>query len=449
MTAALPSRATRLRAIAPWVLALLLVPEACKKTPAPAEAQASTARGRGARGAGVAFPVDVMPVVNKSVDYIVEAPGTLEAFERVQVTARVSGSVDKVSFVEGQNVKKGDTLVVIDSERFRSAVNGAKAGLEKVQAAQKDSEAMEARRASVSAAHPGLITGEELSTYETKTLTSKADTAVALENLHAAEINLRDAFVRAPIDGVIQTRTVETGQYVNTGYLMATLLRADPLLLRFQVEPDDAPRLKPGMSVSFTLRETTDAFSAKISLVAAAADPATHTVAVTAEVDAQNKKYWLRPGSFCEVTIDVGARRDAPVIPRAATRATDHGYVVYVVENGAAVEKVVTLGMNTKDGWVEIRSGLKAGELLVVRGVESLTTGARVTANKVDSLDPTAPETPIAFGDGGTRAARTDGGAAPMGSGSAGHRGKRPPGAAPSGAPSAASAAPPSPAASP
>jgi RND family efflux transporter MFP subunit len=372
-------RGGRLRALAPWLLTLLLVPEACKKTPA-ATQSSPTARGRGARGAGLAFAVDVMPVVKKSVDYVVEAPGTLEAFERVQVTARVSGAVDKVSFVEGQNVKKGDVLVVIDSERFRSAVTAAQAGLEKVQAAQKDSEAMAARRASVSAEHPGLITGEELSTYTTKTLTAKADTAVALENLHAAQINLRDAFVRAPLDGVIQTRTVETGQYVSTGYLMATLLRADPMLLRFQVEPDDAPRLKPGMPVNFTLRETTDAFSAKISLVAAAADPATHTVAVTAQVDAQNKKYWLRPGSFCEVTIDVGARRDAPVIPRAATRATDHGYVVYVVENGVAVEKVVTLGMNTKDGQVEIRSGLEPGELLVVRGVESLTTGARVTA---------------------------------------------------------------------
>jgi RND family efflux transporter MFP subunit len=421
------ARVARLRAVAPWVLALLLAPEACKKTQAPTEAQASAGR-RGARGAGVAFPVDVMPVVAKSVDYIVEAPGTLEAFERIQVTARVSGSVDKVSFVEGQNVKKGDVLVVIDSERFRSAVNGAKAGLEKVEAAQKDSEAMEARRASVSKDHPGLITGEELSTYETKTFTAKADTAVAQENLHAAEINLRDAFVRAPIDGVIQTRTVETGQYVNTGYLMATLLRADPLLLRFQVEPDDAPRLKPGMVVNFTLRETTDTFSAKITLVSAAADPTTHTVAVTAEVDAQNKKYWLRPGSFCAVTIDVGARRDAPVIPRSSTRATDHGYVVYVVENGTAAEKVVTLGMNTKDGQVEIRSGLKAGELLVVRGVESLSTGARVTANQVSSLDPSAPETPLTFGDGGVKG-RGDGGA-PVGSGSAGHRGKRPPGAA-------------------
>lgn len=389
----------------------------CKKEANASDTGPTQGRGK-LRGAGVAFPVDVMPVELKLVDYVVEAPGTLDAFEHVQVTARVAGVVDKVAFTEGQTVKKGDVLAVIDSERYQLAVNSAKAGLDKVQASEKDNEAMVARREAATTEHPGLIPGEELSTYQTKTLTSKADVAVANEALKVAQLNLRDAFVRAPMDGTIQTRTVETGQYINTGYLLATLLRSDPLLLHFQVEPDNAPRLKPDMPVTFKLRETQDEFKATITLVAAAADPATHTVPVTAEVDTSNKKYWLRPGSFCEVTIDVGAKRQAPLVPRSSTRATDHGYVVYVVEGNTAAEKVVTLGMNTKDGWVEVRSGLKGGELLVVRGVESLTSGAKVNASKVDSMDPNAPETPL----GSARPAGSAGAPAP--SGSAGH-GKR------------------------
>jgi membrane fusion protein, multidrug efflux system len=406
------------------VLLLLCGAISCKKDAAAgAEPAAGAKAGRGARaggGAGLAMAVDVLPVVSKVVDYIVTAPGTLDAFERVEVTARVSGAVDKVGFREGQEVKKGDVLVVIDSERFQLAVNSAKAGLDKVQAAQKDNEAMVARRESASDQHPGLIPGEELETYRTKILTAKADTAAATESLKVAQLNLRDAFVRAPMDGTIQTRTVETGQYVNTGYLMATLLREDPLLLRFQIEPENAPRLKPGMPVTFTMREVQDTFKAKITLVAGAADPTSHTVPVTAQVDTENKKYWLRPGSFCDVSIDVGAKREAPVIPRSATRATDHGYVVYVVENGAAVEKVVTLGMNTKDGWVEIRSGLSPGALLVVRGVESVSAGTKVNAKQVDSMDPAAPEKALPPADSAT----------PAGSGSAAHRAKRPPGGA-------------------
>jgi len=386
---------------------------ACKReTPAP-DAAAGGKGGRGMRGAngGLVFAVDLLEVDAKKVDYIVTAPGTIEAFERVQVTSRVAGVVDKVAFSEGQEVKKGDVLVVIDSERYRLAVNSSKAALEKAQAAQKDVEGMVSRREGAMEKHPGLIPGEELETYRTRTLTAKADTAVAAENLKIAELNLRDSFVRAPMDGIIQTRTVETGQYVNAGLVMATLLRQEPMLLRFMVEPQEAPRLKPGMKATFTMRETQRTFEAKLTLIAAAADPTTHMVGITGEVVAGEHKYWLRPGSFCDVSVDVGATRDAPLIPRFATRATDHGYVVYVVENDVAQERVITLGMSTRDGWVEVRSGLKDGESIVVRGAEALTPGARVRGTKLTSLDAGAAPVPDSVeGDGGNAAGRGRGG---------------------------------------
>jgi RND family efflux transporter MFP subunit len=377
-------------------LALPAIPlaiSACKRDAPSPDAQAGGGRGRGMRGGdgGLAYAVDLLTVETKRLDYVVTAPATIEAFERVQVTARVAGAVDRVSFVEGQEVKQGDVLVVIDSERFRVAVNGAKAAVEKAQASQRDVEGQVTRREGAMEQHPGLIPGEELESYRTKTLTAKADTSVAAQNLKVAELNLRDSAVRAPIAGVIQTRTVETGQYVNAGYVMATLLRADPMLLRFQVEPQDAPRLKPGMAATFTMRETQRTFDAKITLVSAAADATTHMVAVTAEVIVGDHKYWLRPGSFCDVSVPVGATRDAPVIPRFAVRATDHGYVTYVVNDDVAGERVVTLGMSTRDGWVEVRSGLQGGESIVVRGADALTPGARVRGTKVASVDAGAP----------------------------------------------------------
>jgi membrane fusion protein, multidrug efflux system len=363
---------------------------ACKRdTPTPdANPAGGRGGGRGMRGdGGLMFAVDLLEVDVKKVDYVVTAPGTIEAFERVQVTSRVAGVVDKVAFTDGQEVKRGDVLVVIDSERYRLSVNSGKAALEKAQAAQKDVEGQVSRREGAMEKHPGLIPGEELETYRTKTLTAKADTSVAAENLKVAELNLRDSFVRSPIDGVIQTRTVETGQYVNAGVVMATLLRQDPMLLRFQVEPQEAPRLKSGMKATFTMRETQRTFSAKLTLVAAAADPTTHMVGVTGEVAAEEHKYWLRPGSFCDVQVDIGEAREAPLIPRFATRATDHGYVVYVVENDVAQERVITLGMSTRDGWVEVRSGLKDGEWIVVRGAEALNPGAKVRGTKVTAVD--------------------------------------------------------------
>ena len=79
-------------------------------------------RGGGAGGAKLEYAVYVAPLAARQIQYSVNAPGTIDAFQQVQITARVAGAVDKVSFAEGQNVKPGDTLVVIESERYQIAL---------------------------------------------------------------------------------------------------------------------------------------------------------------------------------------------------------------------------------------------------------------------------------------------------------------------------------------
>jgi RND family efflux transporter MFP subunit len=402
---------------------------ACSKKDDPAAKAAAggkgKAGGRGARGGGgLSFPVDMLTVEVKKNEYLIKAPGTLEAFERVQVTARVSGVVDRVAFREGQEVKKGDVLVSIDGERYRLSVNTAKAGLDKANASQLDVEAQVRRREGASEKNPGLIPGEELETFRTKSLTAKADTAVSQENLRAAQLNLRDSGVRAPMSGTIQTRTVETGQYVQAGYVMATLLQRDPMLLRFQVLPSDAPRIKVGQEVTFTLRETLRAFTAKVTLVSGAADADTRLVPITAQVDSTDHKFWLRPGAFADVSINLPSTRESPIIPRAAIRPSDRGFLVFVIEGDVAKERVLTLGMNTANGWVEVRDGLKGGEKLVVRGQDSLKEGTKVTARLLTSFDegpasePSGPPTAASAAALAERASDPSDGAAPEGSGS-------------------------------
>jgi multidrug efflux system membrane fusion protein len=203
-----------------------------------------------------------------------------------------------------------------------------------------------------------------------------------------AELNLRDAYVRAPIAGVVQSRTVQAGQYLQPGAVLATLLQRDPLLLRFGVTEQDAPRIKVGMQANLALRESTRTYQAKVMLVAEAADPTTRLVPVTAEVDDTEHKYWLRPGAFCEVNIPVGSARPAIVVPSIAVQPTATGNVVYVVdEKNVAHLKSVQLGMYTPDGGVEITTGLNAGELLVVQGFEALSEGAPVKVSKRTTLE--------------------------------------------------------------
>ena len=120
-------------------------------------------------------------------------------------------------------------------------------------------------------------------------------------------------------------------------------------------------------------------YTAKLILVAEAADPTTRLIPVTGQVDVTTHQYWLRPGAFCEVTIPIGDARAAVVVPSIAVQPTDAGNIIYTVdEKNIAHIKKVQLGMYTPEGGVEITQGASAGDLLVVEGYEALTEGAPV-----------------------------------------------------------------------
>jgi multidrug efflux system membrane fusion protein len=326
------------------------------------------------------FPVETVLVRNRAVTYSISAVGSVEAFEKVQVTARVAGVVEKILFTEGSRVGAGQVLVEIEPQRYTLAVESAQAAHNKAIAAKMDADAGLKRRETVDKQNPGLIPGEEIEAWRTKVLVAAAEMAQAGAALNQAQLNLHDAYVRAPVPGVVQTRTVQTGQYVQPGSVLATLVRRDPLLLRFQATEQDAARLQPGMKMLFSVRNDSREYSARIIHVAASTEESTRMVAVTAEVTDKAKDL-LRSGSFAEVTVPVGNSRPLPVVPQAAIRPSEKGFLAFVVENGKAVERVLTPGMRTADGYVEILSGLNEGETLVVRGAEALSDGVAVRSD--------------------------------------------------------------------
>ena len=333
--------------------------------------------GGGARGAAAQFPVEVAPVESRDVEYVVSAVGSVEAFEQVQITARVAGVVEQVRFAEGQTVKKGEVLAEIEPTRYGIAVRAAQASLERARALQAQADAASQRRTSINEAKPGLLPAEQIDTAQAASRTAAADASGAKAALDQAELNLRDAYVRAPMEGVLQSRTVQTGQYVQPGTVLATLLRRDPLLLRFTVAEAEVARLKPGQPARFTVRSDGTTYTGRISYVADAADPASRMVRVTAEVGGEEARA-LRPGAFATVSVPVDTAKGAPVIPQTAVRPSERGFLTFVVEDGKARERVVELGLRTADGRVEVREGLKPGEQLVVRGGEALKNGVAV-----------------------------------------------------------------------
>lgn len=370
--------------------------------------------GRGGSGAGsgggaaggrrpTQFPVEVMAVETRAVEYRVTAVGSVEAFEIVQVTSRVQGVVDRVRFAEGDRVQKDAVLLEIEPERFRLAVESARATVEKADAARAEADAGVVRREGANARNTGVIPAEEIETWRTRARSAVAEVQLARAALQQAELNLHDAYVRAPVGGIIQTRSVQTGEFVQPGTPLASLLRRDPLLLRFAVPEQDAGRIVVGQRATFHVQESSTEYPARITHVAAAADASSRMVPVTAHVDIPAGSPGPRPGAFAEVSVPVGSANRAPVIPETSIRPSERGFLAYVVQGGKARERVLQLGMRTSDGRVEVRAGLGPQDSLVVRGAEALRDGALV------KIVPAGGATPDAKSPGAAPGANTAG----------------------------------------
>ncbi|MDR0966088.1 MAG: efflux RND transporter periplasmic adaptor subunit [Myxococcales bacterium] len=332
------------------------------------------------------FPVELAPVEARQVDYTIQSVGTLLAQEEVQITSRVSGVVERVRFIEGAHVQKGAILAEIEPERWRIAVASAKASLDRSKAATHEARLAFQRREKLSKNSPGLISAEEVELYGSKFKVALAEEALAQAAFELAELNLRDAYVRAPIDGIVERRMVQTGLYTQPGTVLATMIRRSPLLLETDVSTDEAAQLEGGMKLTFSTGST-ESLEARIIHIGQAANPRSRRVRLLAEVDAMGQGQ--RPGDFVKVQIPVGNRSAAPVVAQMAIRPSEKGFLAYVIENGVARERIVSLGLRTQDGFVEIRDGIDAGESVVVRGNEPLFDGARIRI--IDAADPSTP----------------------------------------------------------
>ena len=182
--------------------------------------------------------------------------------------------------------------------------------------------------------------------------------------------------MRAPIAGTIDTRTVDTGQFVRTGTVLATIVDASRLRLRFKVSEAESLRATVGGNVTFRVAPLGPRdFTARIYHVGRIADATTRQVEVLAWVENPGE---LKPGFFAEVTLAGERREHALVVPESAIQASEQGFVTYVVEGGAARVRPIQLGLRTGTGIVEILSGLKPGETVVTQGSDRLDDGIPV-----------------------------------------------------------------------
>ncbi len=325
------------------------------------------------------FRVATSPVSLQDVIYTIEAIGSIEAEEEIQVVAGVEGVVTSVRFREGDEVTTDTVLATIDPDRFRVEAERAKANYDKIAAQHRQALADLKRREELARQVPPLVSEEEVERARQEAERLRAAVAEAQSLYELADLDRQRSIVRALVAGVINSKSVVTGQHVEAKAVLATLVDSGRLQLRFKVSEQESVRLRDGLPVTFTTASRPGhEFTATVFHVSSSADPSTRMVECLARVGRHGTL--LKPGFFAQVRADVESHRGAIVVPERAVLPTDRGFVVFEVLDGKAVARPVSLGLRTRDGGVEILSGLGKDAVVVTDGGDVLKDGAPVQA---------------------------------------------------------------------
>lgn len=310
--------------------------------------------------APAAVPVEVATATRGEMLARYTGTATLEAEADAEVIARAGGEVLRVLVEEGDRVKEGQLLAVLDGRQLQ---------LEAAQARAQFAKAERDYRRQLELHQKGLVSAGAFEGL-------KFD----LDNLRAtyelAELQLSYTGIRAPFAGLVAARYVKVGQNVPQGTKTFRITNPTPLKANVFVPERELARLAPGQTAVASIDALGErTFPARVTLVSPAIDPATATFKVTLEVDDHDGV--LKPGMFARIGIVFERKAAALQVPRVALIEADGAHSVFVIEDGKAVQRAVTTGL-TDGGNIEVTTGVGEGDSVVVVGQTGLKTGNAV-----------------------------------------------------------------------
>ena len=335
-------------------------------------------------------PAVVVPVVLRSFEEQIEASGQLLAKHHADVAAQVSGEVTEILADEGDAVAEGDIVIEIDPERRNLDVEVAQAGVGEAEAAVAE-QLREVKRVTALASQR-IAAANQLDQVETALKTARSRLRAARAQLGQAERALRDASVRARFKGLIARRWISRGEFVAAGQKLFELVSLDPIEVEFHLPEADASRVRKGVRIQVTVAPYPDeTFEGSVHVVSPIIDERTRTLRVKALVD--NADGRLSPGLFARAKLGIAQRADVVTIPEEAVLQRSDGEIVFrALADGRVERRKVETGLLLHDGWLEIRSGLVAGDAVVSRGHQDLIDGSRIVARNPDgTLAVSAP----------------------------------------------------------
>ena len=352
-------------------IAILLA--ACGGTPPPAPRPVS---------------VSVLRLAAHPVTVTEEYPAQIEASNTAEIRARVSGMLDVQHALEGQAVKAGQELFVIDQQAFRTALAQAQATLAQAEAARAQAVRDLARARPLSAVD--ALSLRELDAATAAEATASAQVQSGQASVRSAQINLDHTVIRSPIDGIMSRAQVRSGSLVtNATTLLTTVYQTDPMYVNFSISeqrllalqrelgrpPDQRNPSRRTFRV-FQADGTEIPTPATLNFIDAAVDTRTDTLPLRLAIP--NPKNLLRAGQYVKVAVETAERADALLIPqRAVQELQDKRFVWTVTGDGKAESRDVTMGTRIGPDWL-VETGLKPGDVVVVDGVQKLKPGVAV-----------------------------------------------------------------------
>jgi len=336
--------------------AAVAVATACSKGAAGAPGGGTGGPG----GAMPAMPVEVAVARRDTAVDAVSATGQIEAIQSIELRPEVEGRIVDILFQEGSLVAAGTPLFKIDDAELAAQVARAEADRDVA------TQALERTRQ--------LIAQQASSTSDLERAQAAARGSQA--QLDLLRLRLARTVVRAPFGGVTGQRTVSLGDYVTTSTRLVSLHTVSPQRATLEIPERYADQLRRGLRVAFQVAALRGRdYTGVVDFVDPVVRLPARTILVKAEVP--NPRGELQPGMFIEGRLVFAVRPRAVLVPEDAVLPLGGATFVWVATGGKAVRRTVQLGMRVP-GWVEVQSGVEAGEQVVVGGAERLFEGAGV-----------------------------------------------------------------------
>ena len=335
-------------------------------------------------------PVLTAEVTQRDVPVWREGLGSVSAFYTVTVKTQVDGRIDRVAFIEGQHVKKGDLLVQIDPRPFAIQLESAQAAMGRDQANLKNARVNLERYKTLS--QQSLIAVQQYTDQQASVDQLDAQVRADQATIDAARLNLDYARVTSPIEGVTGLRLVDPGNVVHatdaTGLVVVAQL--DPIALFFTLPEDDLPAIAAARQGGPPL--VVEAFSrdgdrplgqGKLAVIDNEINQATATIRLKAIFDNPQSALW--PNQFVKARLTLSTRKGALTVPAAVVQHGPNGMFVYVVGASSAAEMRPVVTDAIQGDLAIVKSGLTAGEQVVVDGQSQLRPGAKVAPRPASS----------------------------------------------------------------